>query len=71
MPKQSGNALVWVEGFEPPTTRSQAGSATKLRYTQTKCDRPDYPFGRTPWVLIIRAEPFWGWATILHQLLLT
>jgi hypothetical protein len=23
-----------------------------------KNDRSDYPFGRTPWVLVIRAEPF-------------
>lgn len=24
---------IGVEGFEPPTARSQAGSATRLRYT--------------------------------------
>ena len=26
--------LVWVEGFEPPTSRSQAERPTKLAYTQ-------------------------------------
>ena len=32
------NLLVRVDGFEPPTTRSQGEGASRLRYTRTNLD---------------------------------